>query len=982
MKSSKLLLGLLAVATLACTSNKQDNAKQGMITAKDSKGNAYQYVENDPMKVRIYTLDNGLKLYLSQNKNEPTFMSFITVKAGSSYDPSDNTGLAHYLEHLMFKGTPKLGTVDWEKEKVLLEQIEELYEDHKKEQSDEGKKAIYKKIDSLSFEAAKFASPNEYDKAISEIGGKFTNAFTSTEVTAYMNTIPANEMEKWVMLERERFGNLTLRLFHTELETVYEEFNRGQDSDGRKVYAALNKSLYAGHPYGDQTTIGEAEHLKNPSMKNIRAYKEKYYVPNNMAVCLSGDLDFETTIELFKKHWGDLKPSPELKHPSFDKLDPIAAPIKVDVYGPDKEFMTLAFRLDGKKSSDADYGELMANLLSNGKAGLIDLNLVQQQKVLDASAYASFNNEYGSLSIRTTLREGQTMEEAETLLLGELEKVKNGEFDDETFNAIVNNLRKYEIMSNEGNWRTYKLLDAFASDIPWDQQVNRLNRLDTISKEGLIAFAQKKLNNNYVCVRKRVGKDTNIVKVEKPEITPIEMNTDTVSNYLAEFKQKESPSLEPVFVDFEKDIQHDVLNGNTTFDYIKNEDSELFQLTYILEMGTNHDKLATLAFGYLPYLGTSKYSPAEFQQELYKHGLDFDVYPSTERTYVYIGGLKKSTEKGIELLEHILADAQPNAEAYQNFAKGELKKREDSKLEKWKIQYRVMPAFAKYGKLNPYTNVIPEEELLALDPAVLTEKIKGVTNMEHKVFYYGNDEQSAIKTLVEKYHPKVESPKPIPESIPLVEQATEESKIYFVHRDQVQTDLLFMSKQQQFDVNILPVAEWFNSYYGSGLSSVFFQEIREAKGLAYTAYCRYDTPSKADNAHYFRGYIGTQPDKLEDALSSAMNLLTEMPVIENQIEASRTNILKKIASDRKVKDQKYFYYLSNLQKGLNYDNRKDVYEYLQKGEVDQLKTFFTNNIKGNNYTFMVMGNRNDIDMKTLEKYGKITEISLEDLFGY
>ena len=254
--------------------------------------------------------------------------------------------------------------------------------------------------------------------------------------------------------------------------------------------------------------------------------------------------------------------------------------------------------------------------------------------------------------------------------------------------------------------------------------------------------------------------------------------------------------------------------------------------------------------------------------------------------------------------------------------------------------------------------------------------------MEHKVFYYGNDEQSAIKTLVEKYHPKVESPKPIPESIPLVEQATEESKIYFVHRDQVQTDLLFMSKQQQFDVNILPVAEWFNSYYGSGLSSVFFQEIREAKGLAYTAYCRYDTPSKADNAHYFRGYIGTQPDKLEDALSSAMNLLTEMPVIENQIEASRTNILKKIASDRKVKDQKYFYYLSNLQKGLNYDNRKDVYEFLQKGEVDQLKSFFTNNIKGNNYTFMVMGNRNDIDMKTLEKYGKITEISLEDLFGY
>lgn len=981
---NKLNLWAIAFAFLAtaCSPSKTENSDTGMKIATDESGNTYSYLENDPMKVRIYELENGLKLYLSKNTNEPTFTSFITVKAGSTYDPSDNTGLAHYLEHLMFKGTPNLGTVNWEMEKPLLDEIEELYELHKNEASAEGKKAIYKKIDSLSSEAAQYASPNEFDKAISSIGGKFTNAFTSNEVTAYMNIVPANEIEKWVMLERERFGNLVLRLFHTELETVYEEFNRGQDSDGRKAYAALNKALFAGHPYGDQTTIGEAEHLKNPSMKNIRAYWKKYYVPNNMAICLSGDVDYEKTVGLFKKHWGDMKATPELKHPTFEKLAPIAAPISVDVYGSDKEFITLAYRLDGKKSNDADYGELMANLLSNGKAGLIDLNLVQEQKILDARAGVDFMNDYGKLTVRATLREGQTMAEAEALIISQIELIKKGEFEDETFNAIVNNLRKNEIQSNENNWRVYKLLDAFISDIAWNEQAERLSRLDAITKEGVVKFANEKFGNNYATIRKNLGEDTNIVKVEKPEITPIKMNTDTVSAYLADFKSKESPDLKPVYIDFENDIEHGNVNDNITFDYIKNEDSELFNLMYIIEMGTNHDKIATMAFDYLPFLGTSTYSASELQQELYKHGLDFGVYSGTDRTYVVMGGLKKSTDKGIELLEHILANAKPDVEAFKKFAEGELKKREDAKLEKGAIQNRFMPAYAKYGKVNPYTNIISKEELLAIDPSVLTNKVAEISSMEHRIFYYGNDEMGVVKEKLEKMHPKKESLTAIPESIELVEQETNENKIYFVNRVQVQTDLLFLSKEQQFDKEIIPVASWFNSYYGGGLSSVFFQEIREAKGLAYTAYCRFDTPDEPKKSHYFRGYIGTQPDKLNQALETAMGLLTEMPIIDNQIEAARNSILKQIASDRKIKDQKYFFYLSNLKRGINYDNRKDTYEYIKTAKQEDLVDFFESKIEGNTYTLMVMGNKEDLDLESLKKYGSITEISLEELFGY
>ena len=255
----------------------------------------------DPINAQIYTLDNGLKVYLSVNKDQPRVQTFIAVNTGSTNDPSDVTGLAHYLEHMVFKGTSNFATLDWEKEKVLLQEISDLYELHRAESDPDKKKVIYAKIDSVSGEAAKYAIPNEYDKMISGLGAKGTNAFTSMERTAYINDIPSTELEKWMKVESERFSELVLRLFHTELEAVYEEFNRGQDNDYRKAYAAMNEIMFTKHQYGTQTTIGEGEHLKNPSMVKIHEYFDTYYVPNNMAICLAGDFDPDVTLAMIKK---------------------------------------------------------------------------------------------------------------------------------------------------------------------------------------------------------------------------------------------------------------------------------------------------------------------------------------------------------------------------------------------------------------------------------------------------------------------------------------------------------------------------------------------------------------------------------------------------------------------------------------------------------------------------------------------------------
>ena len=235
------LVFISSLVFLACNNPPVEKYKVQQIT---ENGYTYETVTNDPLKMRLYTLENGLKVYLSVNKDEPRLQTCIAVKAGSTYDPAETTGLAHYLEHMLFKGTDMVGTLDWQKESALLEVISELYEKHRMTDDAEEKIAIYKEIDSVSTEASKYAIANEFDKMVSAIGAKGTNAFTSNEQTVYINDIPSNELEKWVKLESERMSKLVLRLFHTELESVYEEFNRGQDNDSRKMYHSLLQNLF------------------------------------------------------------------------------------------------------------------------------------------------------------------------------------------------------------------------------------------------------------------------------------------------------------------------------------------------------------------------------------------------------------------------------------------------------------------------------------------------------------------------------------------------------------------------------------------------------------------------------------------------------------------------------------------------------------------------------------------------------------------
>lgn len=942
----------------------------------------YESVANDPTATRIYTLQNGLKVYLSVNKDEPRIQTYIAVKTGSRNDPAEVTGLAHYLEHMMFKGTSKLGSNNWEKEKALLDQISDLYELNRMTSDPEKKKTIYSEIDKLSYEASGFAIANEYDKMVSSLGAKGTNAYTWVDQTVYTNDIPSNELERWLALESERFSELVLRLFHTELEAVYEEFNMGQDNDSRKAFQAMFESLFPTHPYGTQTTIGEGEHLKNPSMVKIHEYWDQYYVPNNIAVCISGDIDYDKTIALIDKYFGGFK-AKDVVQKTFPALSVISAPIVKEVWGPQAEWVSIGYRFSGANSKDEMMAKLVNSMLYNGQAGLMDLNLNQQQKVLSADAGITAMHDYSVHELYGEPREGQSLEEVKDLLIEQLEIIKRGEFDDDLILACITDMRLQQMRTFESNnGRASAFVDAYINDIAWGEYVNEIDELSAVTKDQLIAFVKKNYANNYVVVYKRTGDAKDVFKIEKPQITPVQVIRDVKSTFMQWFEAIPSQRIQPVFVDYTKDIQTTKLNRNIDLNYIANKTNGLFELNYIFDMGTDNSRDLGVAIELLPYLGTSKYSAAALQKEFFKLGLSFSVNSGTDRVYVSLSGLEENVEKGMPLFEHILSDVQADDQALSDLIDGILKSRSDAKLNKNSIFWSGMVNYAKYGASSSFKNVLSEKDLQHLKADDLVKWIHELTGYNHRVFYYGQKSFKEAAAMVNQYHKVPSTTKAIPAAKIFAEQNSGDNIVYFVDYDMVQVQLLMLAKDKQYDKSLAPSASLFNEYFGSGLSSIVFQELREKQALAYSAYANYSTPAKKEESFFVYGFIGTQNDKLPDAVRELGLLMNNMPQADEMFSSAKDAAMKKIETSRIVKAAIYWNYEQAKRRGLDSDIRKDIYDNVGKMSFSDLDNFFQQHVAGKKYVYLVMGDKDLVDMDLLKTLGSVRELTLEELFGY
>jgi zinc protease len=951
------------------------------VTAMPLFAQSYETAPNDALNVKIATLSNGMKVYMSVYKDAPRVQTMIATRAGSKNDPETATGLAHYLEHMLFKGNSHFGTKDWAKEKVQLQIISDLYEKRRGVTDPAARKALYHQIDSVSQVAAGLAIANEYDKMMASIGAQGTNAFTWVDQTVYVEDVPTNGLEKWAMVESDRFQELTLRLFHTELEAVYEEYNIGQGYDSERVYEALLKGLFPTHTYGTQSTIGTSEHLKNPSMVKIYQFFDTYYVPNNMAIIMSGDFDPDKTVAMLEKYFGSWKARPVPKW-EVKPQAPITKPVEREVFGNEAASLTMGYRFGGANSDDVLKLLLIKGILSNGQAGLLDLDLLQQQKVLSITASPLVMHDYSAFLIEAKPREGQTPEQVRDLAVAELNKIAKGDFEEWLIPAAIKYLKLQDIKSNETNrGRASTMLDAFIGEQKWADAASKYARMEKITKKDLMAFAKQNFGNNYVAIYKRVGEAKDIVKVDKPAITPVPLNKVDNSEFKQKYDATPMAALEPKFIDFKKDLQSQKLPSGVQFDYIKNPENATFQLYYSFDMGKRHDKELPIAIKLLPYLGTNKYSAKQLQQEFFKLGVTLDVYAGEDRMYVQLSGLEESLAKGTELFEHLLANAKPDQKALAGVVADVQKEREDAAKDKDQLRNALF-SYGQYGKFSPQTNILSADELKALKVDKLVTKIKGLSDYTHKVFYYGAMPADDAALVVGKYH-TTKGAKPIPAAPEYTEQPTEQTQVFVVNStDMPQAEVGFLTRGDKFDPKTEADAALYNEYFGGDMSSIIFQEIRESRALAYSTWAWYTTPRYADRNHYMRSYVGTQADKLKDAANGVMDLVQNMPVDKKRIETAKAAFLKRMENERITKADIYWKIYSAKQLGYDHDNRADIYNRVKEMTAEDVANFQQKNIKGKGMNVLVVGDLKKLDMAYLKTLGNVTILSIKDVMGY
>ena len=943
----------------------------------------YQSFAGDAMQTRIYTLDNGLKVYLSVNKEKPRIQTYIAVRTGSKNDPAETTGLAHYLEHLMFKGTDKFGTNNPAAEKPLLDEIQARYEEYRLITDPALRKQKYHEIDSISQIAAQYFIPNEYDKLMSAIGAQGTNAYTSNDVTCYTEDIPSNEVENWAKIQSDRFQNMVIRGFHTELEAVYEEYNIGIAKDSRKLFATICKMLWPNHPYGLQTTIGTQEHLKNPSIVNIKNYFNHWYVPNNVAICMSGDFEPDQVIAIIDKYFGSWKPGADVAQPTFAPLPPLTQPKDTTIIGQEAETIWMGWRAKQANEAQADTLQLMEDVLSNGRAGLFDLDLNQTMKVQSAYGGAELLHDHGAFFLMGRPKEGQTLDEVKELMLGEIEKLKKGDFPDNLLPSIINNKkRSYYALLESNSGRADMYVDAFINDEDWQNKVGFIDRISKITKQEIVDFANNFFTNGYVTVYKAQGVDTLQKKIDKPAITPIPTNRDQMSQFVKDIQNTKVDPIQPKFVDFQKDMTITETKKGLPLYYVKNNTNGLFTLAYRYEFGKSADNRYDIAADYLEYLGTDKLSAVDFKQKFYELGCDWNVNVGAENITITLNGLSENMTKAMALLEDLMKNAKADKKAYDELVTIIQKGRADAKKNQSQNFSRLY-SYATVGPRNNNTDVMSAQQLKDTDPQVLVDLLKGMSNFEHVVMYYGPMSEKEVAAAVTATHKTAKKLTAVPENKPYLEQLATENEIYIAPYDAKNIYMrLYHNEGRGWHPEEYAVQDLFNEYFGGGMNGVVFQEMRESRGLAYSAAAYYFQPMFKDRKELFIAHIVTQNDKMMDCINHFKEIIDEMPTSETAFGIAKEGLTKQLASERTTKMGILNAYISSKRLGLDKQVNELTYNGLGALTLQDIVNFEKENVANKKYRYIILGDEKNLDMKALEKIGPIKRLTTEEIFGY
>lgn len=935
------------------------------------------------LKVKEYRLENGLTVWLNEDHSQPKVFGAVVVKAGAKDCP--DTGIAHYFEHMMFKGTDRIGTLDYESEKVLLDSIAMKYDELAMTEDTAARARLQKEINELSIRSSEYVIPNEFNRLINRFGGSGLNAATSYDATIYFNTFSPQYMVQWAEINSERLINPVFRLFQSELETVYEEKNMYGDFIGGQVMDTLMARYFGPHPYA-YPIIGCTKNLKNPRLTEMHKFFEDYYVASNMALILSGDFDAQQVMPILEKAFsrirsGNAPKQEKVMLPPFNERETM----KVKFPIPFIKAMGLGFRGVSANHEDQVALNIAVNLLNNANGtGYLD-KLMVEHKLMGALAINESMNEAGILAVAIMPKLLiQSYSSAEKMVWDEINRVKNGDFSDEMFNSLkLEQKRQYASSLENIDSRATIMMNLFSQGKSWNDYLNEVARIESITKEDVVRVAQKYFSNNYLCVTKSTGKYPKD-NLPKPAFSPVvPRNADASSSYAKQLEKIPEQQVAPRIIDFEKDVKTSKLTPLVTLYTTPNPLNDIFTLNISYGIGALEQPELMQLTNYLQLLGTESLSFEQFRSRLQSIGstLAFDVTPDAfvmkvtgfdnhiDETMKLVGDFIRHAKADDKKLRQIVDDAKVSEKAF--FKSGD------------NVASALLEQ-VKYGDQSRYLRKLSLSQIKKLkgkDMLAIYDKVRSVQCDLH---YCGTLPVEKVIGTIRQHLPlertTVASNSPYYRELKQYDRPT----VFFIDMPDMAQSIVYgyVKGDPVDDKASRHASRLFSVYFGGDMSSLMFQEIREFRSFAYRTSGRYQLPNHAHKgtAGSFTAMLSTQSDKTLDALGVLDSLIREMPLKPERVEAVKQTLVNRINNDyppfRNLSEK----VASARMEGFDRDPAEEFLRDIATMDMQDISRFYREQISGRPVVYVIAGNRKHIDMKKLAEYGTIIKVKKKDIY--
>lgn len=935
------------------------------------------------LKVKEYRLENGLTVWLNEDHSQPKVFGAVVVKAGAKDCP--DTGIAHYFEHMMFKGTDRIGTLDYESEKVLLDSIAMKYDELAMTEDTAARARLQKEINELSIRSSEYVIPNEFNRLINRFGGSGLNAATSYNATIYFNTFSPQYMVQWAEINSERLINPVFRLFQSELETVYEEKNMYGDFIGGQVMDTLMARYFGPHPYA-YPIIGSTKNLKNPRLTEMHKFFEDYYVASNMALILSGDFDAQQVMPILEKAFsrirsGNAPKQEKVMLPPFNGRETM----KVKFPIPFIKAMGLGFRGVSANHEDQVALNIAVNLLNNANGtGYLD-KLMVEHKLMGALAINESMNEAGILAVAIMPKLLiQSYSSAEKMVWDEINRVKNGDFSDEMFNSLkLEQKRQYASSLENIDSRATIMMNLFSQGKSWNDYLNEVARIESITKEDVVRVAQKYFSNNYLCVTKSTGKYPKD-NLPKPAFSPVvPRNADASSSYAKQLEKIPEQQVAPRIIDFEKDVKTSKLTPLVTLYTTPNPLNDIFTLNISYGIGALEQPELMQLTNYLQLLGTESLSFEQFRSRLQSIGstLAFDVTP--DAFVMKVTGFDNHIDETMELVGDFIRHAKADDKKLRQIV-------DDAKVSEkafFKSGDNVASALleqVKYGDQSRYLRKLSLSQIKKLkgkDMLAIYDKVRSVQCDLH---YCGTLPVEKVIGTIRQHLPlertTVASNSPYYRELKQYDRPT----VFFIDMPDMAQSIVYgyVKGDPVDDKASRHASRLFSVYFGGDMSSLMFQEIREFRSFAYRTSGRYQLPNHAHKgtAGSFTAMLSTQSDKTLDALGVLDSLIREMPLKPERMEAVKQTLVNRINNDyppfRNLSEK----VASARMEGFDRDPAEEFLRDIATMDMQDISRFYREQISGRPVVYVIAGNRKHIDMKKLAEYGTIIKVKKKDIY--